>query len=113
MSEAFPVRISRRPLHPSSRRADRCNATWGIAMRIAQFVFSRATLASAALLSLALLAGCQSKPDASGATNVAGAGEQDGANTTQLSANPMPNIEGEMLRVGDRVHFELDRYELT
>jgi hypothetical protein len=73
-------------------------------MSIAQFVSSRATLASAALLSLALLVGCQSKPDASGATDVAGAGEQDGANTTQLSANPMPNIEGEMLRVGDRVH---------
>jgi peptidoglycan-associated lipoprotein len=82
-------------------------------MSNAQFVSSRAALASAALLSLALLAGCQSKPDASGGTDVAGAGEQDGANTTQLSANPMPNIEGEMLRVGDRVHFELDRYQLT
>lgn len=82
-------------------------------MPIARIPSSRAALASAALLSLAVLAGCQSKPDASGGADVAGAAEQDGANQTQLSANPMPDIDDEMLRVGDRVHFELDRYELT
>jgi peptidoglycan-associated lipoprotein len=79
-------------------------------MSNAQFVSSRAALASAALLSLALLAGCQSEPDTS--TNdiaVQGNGE-----TTQLM--PADNIAGDEVDfrpVGDRVQFALDRYDLT
>jgi peptidoglycan-associated lipoprotein len=73
----------------------------------------RAALASAGLLSLALLTGCESKPDASGDAGVTGAKEQDGTALQQLATNPTPDIGYEILRIGDRVHFELDRYELT
>ena len=78
-----------------------------------QFVSSRAALASAALLSLALLAGCQSKPDVAGSSDIAGAGEQDGPGETQVNSGSLTEFEGEMLKVGDRVHFDLDRYDLT
>ncbi|NJO35916.1 MAG: peptidoglycan-associated lipoprotein Pal [Rhodospirillales bacterium] len=83
-------------------------------MSNAQFVSSRAALASAALLSLALLAGCQSKPDVAGSGDIAaGAGEQDRPAETKVISGSLTEFEGEMLKVGDRVHFELDRYDLT
>ena len=109
----FPVRISRRICILPPRRADRCNATWGTDMSNAQFVSSRAALASAALLSLALLAGCQNKDSRD--SDVAG-----GRPNTQLSDSASgqesalaPISRASSSRVGDRVHFELDRYDLT
>ena len=82
-------------------------------MSNAQFVSSRAALTSAALLSLALIAGCQSKPDVVESSEVAAVGEQDSPGGTQLNSGSLTTFQGEMLKVGDRVHFELDRYDLT
>lgn len=80
----------------------------------AQFVSRRAVLASAALLSLALLAaGCQSKPDAADGADIAATGEQGGAGETPVPPGPLADLEGEMRKVGDRVRFELDRYDLS
>lgn len=72
----------------------------------------RTTIASAALLSLALLAGCQSKPDAV----PAGAETQSGADLGKITQSENPtssDLGDEMRTVGDRVHFALDRHDLT
>jgi peptidoglycan-associated lipoprotein len=74
-----------------------------------QFGFSRAALASAALLSLALLAGCESGAgDAKPVANAdPGSGAPFGSAPQELDFN------ARLVNVGDRVHFELDRYDLT
>jgi peptidoglycan-associated lipoprotein len=80
-----------------------------------RIVSTRAALAAAALVSLAVLAGCQSEPDAAGNTDIAGATQQKGTQLTQVAPGGIINLGDEMRRVGvsDRVHFELDRYDLT
>lgn len=81
-------------------------------MSNAQFVSGRAALASAALLSLALLAGCQSgsaKETSSSAGNLA---STDGG-AGPIVDGPIPTISEQLVQVGDRVHFALDRYELS
>lgn len=76
-----------------------------------QIVSSRAALASAALLSLALLAGCENGADDAKpvATTRAdpGSGALFGAPPSELDLN------ARLVTVGNRVHFELDRYDLT
>ena len=72
----------------------------------------RPAIASAALLSLVLLAACESTPPvietsppgSNTASNNNGSGAVDG--------NPIPLSE-QLTRVGDRVRFPLDRYDLT
>ena len=76
-----------------------------------QFVSSRAALASAALLSLALLAACQNKEGPGGVGEVASTGTQ--SPISDPAQEPLPPFNGELVRVGDRVHFELDRYNLS
>jgi peptidoglycan-associated lipoprotein len=82
-------------------------------MSNAQFVSSRAAIASAALLSLALLAGCQSKPDAP----EGGASVEGGSEVIKLTPGDNPIVYDEdlidFLPVGDRVQFALDRHDLT
>ena len=76
-----------------------------------QLVSTRAALASAALLSLALLSACQSKDG----SEELKADEVAGADTRPISdpASAGPPFNDELVRVGDRVHFELDRYDLS
>ncbi|HKP26246.1 MAG TPA: hypothetical protein VJV39_20430, partial [Dongiaceae bacterium] len=80
-------------------------------MSNAQIGLSRAALATAALLLLALLSACQNK-DGSEKTpgEVAGA---DGQPVGDPAPQALPPINTELVRVGDRVHFELDRYDLS
>ena len=80
-------------------------------MSNAQFVSSRAALGSAALLSLALLAACQSKDGSGGVGEVASTDSQPPISGP--AQEPLPPFNGELARVGDRVHFELDRYDLS
>ena len=76
-------------------------------------VSSRTALASAALLSLAMLAGCQSTPS----SKETGSSNSDMANTnngsSQLGNGAMPSLPQQLAQVGDRVHFALDRYDLA
>ena len=76
-----------------------------------QFGSSRAALASAALLSLALLAGCENGADDAKPVTTAHADPGAGA----LMATPPSELDlnARLVNVGDRVHFELDRYDLT
>jgi peptidoglycan-associated lipoprotein len=74
-------------------------------------VSRRAALASAALLSIALLSACQSKDGSENAGEVASADGQ--APISDPAQEPLPPFKGELVRVGDRVHFELDRYDLS
>jgi peptidoglycan-associated lipoprotein len=76
-----------------------------------QFVSSRAALASAALLSLVLLSACQSKDGSPGDGEVASTDNQ--SPISDPAQEPLPPFNGELVRVGDRVHFELDRYDLS
>ncbi len=71
------------------------------------FAASRAAIASAALLSLALLAGCES--DSKGGSTGSAVASTDG------TGDPIPtqSFGSELKRVGDRVHFALDRYDLS
>jgi peptidoglycan-associated lipoprotein len=81
-------------------------------MSYLHFVSSRAIIASAALLSLALLAGCETA--STGASDTQATAETA---TPALVGDPAPNglgSIGEQIRsVGDRVHFALDRYDLA
>jgi peptidoglycan-associated lipoprotein len=79
-------------------------------MSNAQFVSSRAAIASAALLSLALLAGCESTKTTEDSGNKVASGN-DGpiADPTEQQVPFRTALE----QVGDRVHFELDRYDLS
>lgn len=74
-------------------------------------VSGRGALASAALLSLAVLAGCEN-----------GAGQEKPVSTTHTDPGPAAlaptapsevDFQARLVTVGDRVHFELDRYDLT
>jgi peptidoglycan-associated lipoprotein len=76
-----------------------------------QFVSSRAALAAAALLSLALLAGCES--GTGDAKPVATANADPGPGALFGSAPKELDFSARLVNVGDRVHFELDRYDLT
>jgi peptidoglycan-associated lipoprotein len=80
-------------------------------MSNAQFVSSRAALASAVLLSLALLSACQSKDGTPGASEVANTGSQ--TSTSDTAAQPPLTFNSELVGAGDRVHFELDRFDLS
>jgi len=80
-------------------------------MSNAQFVSSRAALASAALLSLALLAGCENGVDDSKPLPIAHADPGAGALIGTPPAEP--DLNARLVTVGNRVHFELDRYDLT
>jgi peptidoglycan-associated lipoprotein len=80
-------------------------------MSNAQFVSSRAALASAALLSLVVLAACQNKDGSGGVGEVASTDTQPPI--SDPAQEPLPPFNGELVRVGDRVHFELDRYNLS
>lgn len=79
-------------------------------MSNAQYASNRAALASAALLSLALIAGCESTAGTgSSSTDVASA-------DSNPIADPMEQqvpFGTALHQVGDRVHFELDRYDLS
>jgi len=81
-------------------------------MSYRHFVSSRTTIASAALLSLALLVGCEStagteskNPDVANADPNAGA----------LIGRPPSELDfsAKLLSVGDRVHFGLDRHDIS
>ncbi|MBA4096485.1 MAG: peptidoglycan-associated lipoprotein [Rhodospirillum sp.] len=76
-----------------------------------QFVSSRAALASAALLSLALLSACQSKDGPVSGGEVASTDTQPPI--SDPAPEQLPPFNGELVRVGDRVQFELDRYDLS
>jgi peptidoglycan-associated lipoprotein len=65
------------------------------------------------LLSLALLAGCQSTADNGKGTNSAQASDAAGASNLAPAGDPAQTLEAKLTQVGDRVHFELDRYDLT
>jgi peptidoglycan-associated lipoprotein len=80
-------------------------------MSNAQFVSSRAALASAALLSLALLSACQNKDGPGSVGEVASTDTQPPI--SDPAQEPLPPFNGELVRVGDRVQFELDRYDLS
>jgi peptidoglycan-associated lipoprotein len=83
-------------------------------MSNAQFVFSRTALASAALLSLALLGGCENGAnDAGDAKPVATARADPGAGALFGAAPSELDVNARLVNVGNRVHFELDRYDLT
>jgi peptidoglycan-associated lipoprotein len=76
------------------------------------FVSSRAALASAALLSLALIAGCESTAGTeSKNADVANADPNAGSFTG--TAPSELDFGAKLLNVGDRVHFALDRYDLS
>jgi peptidoglycan-associated lipoprotein len=77
----------------------------------AQIVSGRAALASAALLSLALLAGCENGVDDAKPATTA---HVDPGGTALIGLPPPePDFNARLVTVGDRVHFELDRYDLT
>jgi peptidoglycan-associated lipoprotein len=74
-------------------------------------VTGRAAIASAAIVSLAMLAGCQSESaDETGAADV-----QSGAGIEATpSADPNgQDLASQMRTVGDRVYFALDRHDLA
>jgi peptidoglycan-associated lipoprotein len=75
-----------------------------------QIGLSRAALATAALLSLAFLSACQSKDGSPGGSDVA---TTDGQPIGDPAPQPLPPFNSELVRVGDRVHFDLDRYDLS
>lgn len=83
-------------------------------MSNAQFVSSRAALATAALLSLALLAGCESGArDAGDAKPVSTANTNPNAGALMAAPPSELDVNARLVNVGNRVHFELDRYDLT
>lgn len=80
-------------------------------MSNAQMLSGRAALASAALLSLALLSACQGKDGSPGGSDVANTDTP--SPISEPGMEPLPPFNSELVRVGDRVHFELDRYDLS
>jgi len=72
---------------------------------------SRVTLASAALLSLAMLAGCESGSGEAKPPTVANADSGTGALMTTPPSEL--DINARLVSVGDRVRFELDRHDLS
>lgn len=73
----------------------------------------RTGFALAALASLAVLAGCESTAS-TGTKNPANQGTSD-PNAGALVGLPSPqqDFAAQLVNVGDRVHFALDRYDLT
>ena len=82
-------------------------------MSYLHLVSGRARLASATLISLAMLAGCQSTEGTggSGSSNSDLASTNNGAKP--IGDGGMPSISEQLTQVGDRVHFALDRYDLS
>lgn len=78
-------------------------------MPIVQMLSSRAALASAALLSLAVLAGCESTSAGSAHTDVAGTSPEP----IRDPASVWPPFGTQLVNTRDRVHFALDRYDLS
>jgi peptidoglycan-associated lipoprotein len=77
------------------------------------FAGRRAMIASAAVLALALLSGCQSSSgNGDGAKNAQGL-DVAGTSSQEPAGDPAQTLEAKLTQVGDRVHFELDRYDLT
>lgn len=77
---------------------------------------SRWAVASAVLFSLALLAGCESgRSGETDSTNQPATGPAVAATTTDstIAGDPVQRFTSELTRVGDRVHFALDRYDLS
>ena len=81
-------------------------------MSNAQFVSRRAALASAALLSLVLIAGCEATGSTGSSSNDVASADA-GQPISDPAPEPLPPFNGELVRVGDRVHFELDRHDLS
>ena len=81
-------------------------------MSYLHFVSNRTTIASAALLSLAVLAGCEST--ASTESKNPGVANAD-PNAGALIGQPPSQLDfsAKLLSVGDRVRFALDRYDLS
>jgi peptidoglycan-associated lipoprotein len=77
------------------------------------FGSGRSTIVSAALLSLALLAGCES----TASNRESGSANSDLAATSNGSESPIqgptPPLSEQLVSVGDRVQFALDRYDLA
>jgi peptidoglycan-associated lipoprotein len=74
----------------------------------------RAALASAVLLSLALLAGCENNANEAGDTKpVSTANTDPGAGLLVAKAPSELDVNASLVSVGNRVHFALDRYDLT
>jgi peptidoglycan-associated lipoprotein len=83
-------------------------------MSHAQLSSRRAGVAAAALLSLALLAGCENAANDPGdAKPVTTALADPGANGLVAAAPSELEVNARLVNVGNRVHFELDRYDLT
>ncbi|HXD02984.1 MAG TPA: OmpA family protein, partial [Novosphingobium sp.] len=81
-------------------------------MSYLHFVSNRTTITSAALLSLAVLAGCESTASTESKNpDVANADPNAGA----LIGQPPSQLDfsAKLLSVGDRVRFALDRYDLS
>jgi peptidoglycan-associated lipoprotein len=76
------------------------------------FVSSRTTLASAALFSLAVLAGCESTTSTGASDTQAAAGTGNLAPTNGPTSSDLGSLDDQIRSVGDRVHFALDRYDL-
>src|SRR5688572_13567708 len=72
---------------------------------------SRVALASAALLSLAVLAGCESGAGETKPPTVANA--DPGGAALMPTAPSEIDLNAGLVSVGDRVRFELDRYDLS
>ncbi len=78
----------------------------------------RPAAAAALVLVLGLLAGCQSDADKSAgdAPTVAGLGQGNGAAPAEITAgtlDPRQAALAELTRVGDRVRFATDRYDIA
>src|SRR5688572_19439215 len=75
---------------------------------------NRSAIASAALISLTLLAGCQSSSEDGNNAGSAVASTGTATNGTgTMASDPLSALDAELARVGDRVRFGLDRYDLS
>lgn len=78
------------------------------------FKIGRATLLSAAMLSLAVLAGCSNASSEGDLSDgVAETAALPPTDDTPSVPDPLLDFNRRMTDVGDRVRFELDRYDLT
>src|SRR5690348_14634943 len=106
-----------RPFSPGAIQSPSCapgglQRNLGKDMSTFRFASSRSTIASAALLSLVLLAGCESTTTTEPPSpNSDTAGTSNG--TALPGENPISALSAQLASVGDRVRFGLDRYDLT
>jgi peptidoglycan-associated lipoprotein len=79
------------------------------------FASGRTAVASAALLSLALLAGCQGDAGTDGRATASSdlAGTGGNSDASAIGDGTPSSIAEQLVQVGDRVHFGLDRYDLA